>query len=75
MKPCRAEPASLAALVENEIELHGARGGGITDAIGLLARAQIDVLPLITRRMRLADGPAIIQAASAPEQIKVVVEI
>ena len=61
-------------IAEHEIELLGARGGNPSDAIALLARAEIDVLPLITRRARLGDGPAALAGAGASEQIKVLLE-
>ncbi len=67
-------PDALRKLVDDEIELLGARGGNPADAIALLARAEIDVLPLITRRCRLSDGPAALAAANEPEQIKVLLE-
>jgi alcohol dehydrogenase len=64
----------LELLVENEIELLGARIGSPADAIAVLARAEIDVVSLITRRAKLADGPAAIAAAAEPEQVKVLLE-
>jgi threonine dehydrogenase-like Zn-dependent dehydrogenase len=67
--------SSLASLVEHEIDLIGARGHNFPDALTLLARAEIDVLPLITRRMRLADGAAILQTAGAPDQLTVLVDV
>ena len=65
---------SIPAIVEHEIELLGSRGGNPADALPALARAEIDVLPLITRRCRLSDGAAALAAASAPDQIKVLIE-
>ncbi|MEX2219579.1 MAG: alcohol dehydrogenase catalytic domain-containing protein [Phycisphaerales bacterium] len=65
----------LSPLVENEIELLGARCGNPAEAIARLAAAEIDVLPLITKRARLADALAALKAAAAPDQLKVVVEI
>lgn len=73
--PGRVEAVSLAPLVEREAELIGARAGSPADAAGLLARAQVDVLPLITRRVKLADAAAAVAAAAAPEQIRILVEI
>jgi threonine dehydrogenase-like Zn-dependent dehydrogenase len=69
-----AAPPSLAPLVESEVELVGARGGSLSDAVAMLARAEVDPLPLITRRMKLADGPAALRAAQDPDQIKVLLE-
>lgn len=72
---CAAPCVAMGSLVENEIELIGARGGSVADAVGYLARGEIDVLPLLTRRMRLADGAEVMRAAAAAEQIRVVAEI
>jgi alcohol dehydrogenase len=71
--PAGAHP-SLAPVVEHELEIIGARAGSIPDALAALARADVDVLPLITRRARLGDGPAALLAAAAPDQIKVVLD-
>jgi threonine dehydrogenase-like Zn-dependent dehydrogenase len=72
--PGPADPVGLGLLVENEIELIGARGGSLTDALSLLARAEIDVLPLIGRRLRLSDGAAVIEAAANPRSLRTVIE-
>ena len=40
-----------------------------------MARGDVDVVSLISRRMSLDDGPAILRAAAQPEVIKVLVEI
>jgi threonine dehydrogenase-like Zn-dependent dehydrogenase len=75
LSPWRGPTPPLSAIVDQEIELLGARGGAPADAIALLARAEIDVLPLITKRLKLADGPAILAAAASPDQIRIIVEI
>lgn len=82
LRPSVGGPESAAApdrgaldlIVSGEIEVLGARCGSIADAVAALARAEIDVLPLITRRARLSDGPAALLAAAAPEQITVLLE-
>jgi threonine dehydrogenase-like Zn-dependent dehydrogenase len=63
----------LGPLVTSEIELIGSRCGSIPDALTMLARAEVDVLPLITRRGRLADAPALLAAARAHGQLKVLI--
>jgi threonine dehydrogenase-like Zn-dependent dehydrogenase len=71
--PAGVQP-SLAPAIEHELEIIGARAGSVPDALAALARAEVDVLPLITRRARLADGPAVLAAAAAPDQIKVLLD-
>jgi len=67
--------ADLAPVVDGELELIGARGGVITDGVAALSEGSVDVLSLISKRMRLADGPAILEAAADPDQIAVIVDI
>ncbi len=67
--------ADLGAAVENEVELIGARSGSIPDALAMLTRREIDVVSLITRRAKLKDGVAALQAAADPEQIRVLVDV
>jgi threonine dehydrogenase-like Zn-dependent dehydrogenase len=69
------KPLDLSPLIENEIELLGARSANPAEAIARLAAGEIDVLPLITRRVKFADAPGAIAAASQGEQLKVVVEM
>jgi threonine dehydrogenase-like Zn-dependent dehydrogenase len=66
--------AALGPVIEHEIEVLGARAGSVPDALAVLSRGEVDVLPLITRRCRLADGPAALLAAAAPGQLKVLVD-
>lgn len=72
--PAWAQGVNLAPLVINEIDLLGSRCGPIEAALDLLAGHAVQVLPMITRRMRLTDGPSIFDAARTKGQIKVVVE-
>lgn len=74
LAPVSGPSAPLAVLVEHEIELLGSRGGSPADAITLLARAEIDVLPLISRRARLSEGVEALAAAGAADQVKVLFE-
>jgi alcohol dehydrogenase len=69
------KPLDLSPLVENEIELLGARCGNPADAIARLASGEFDVLPLITRRARFADALGALKLASDPDQLKVVIEM
>jgi alcohol dehydrogenase len=70
----RAASADLAAIVDLELQVIGARYGSIADAVSLLARGGIDTASLITRRFPLAEGVAAIQAVAAADQIAVLVE-
>ncbi len=72
--PVHTPQALLAPIVAHELQVLGARGGSLADAITLLARGDIDVLPLITARKRLSDGPASLLLAGDPSQIKVLLE-
>jgi len=69
------KPLDLSPLVENEIELLGARCGNPADAIARLAAGEFDVLPLITRRVRFADALGALKLAADPDQLKVVIEM
>ena len=55
-----AAPIDGAALVGREVRVLGSSGGAIAEALHLLRTEAVDVLPLISRRLRLDDGPAII---------------
>jgi len=70
-----SEPVDLSPLVINEIELIGSRCGPFHQALDALGGGQIDVLSLISRRMKLADGAEALRAAAAPEVIKVLMEL
>ena len=65
------KPLDLSPLVINEIQVLGSRCGPFPDAIFALASDQVDVLSLISRRMRLADGVAAAAVAQQPDVIKV----
>jgi alcohol dehydrogenase len=67
-------PPDLSPLVEHELEVLGARCGNPAEAMARLAGGDIDVLPLITRRVKFADALRALPVASAPEQLKVLVE-
>ncbi len=72
----RAEAApavDLSPIVLNEIEIIGSHCGPIGEAVTLLARREVDVVSLISKRMSLNDGPAVLQVAARPGVIKVLV--
>jgi threonine dehydrogenase-like Zn-dependent dehydrogenase len=67
--------ADLMPLVVNEVTLLGSRCGPFGDALNALARKQVDVLSMISRRMPLAEGLEALALAADPEHIKVILEI
>ena len=69
-----ANTPNLAAVVEHEIEVLGARNGSVADAVATLARGEIDVLSLITRRARLVDAPSILNTPARDETLRVLLE-
>lgn len=73
----RAEMANmdLSPLVVNEVQLLGSRCGPFPEAIKALAEGSIDVLSLISRRFKLADGAeAMTRAQNDSSLIKVLLE-
>jgi threonine dehydrogenase-like Zn-dependent dehydrogenase len=65
----------LSPLVVNEIKVIGSRCGPFPEAINALANGSIDVLSLISRRFKLADGvDALNRAQNDRELIKVMIE-
>ncbi len=70
----RQPGVDLSPLVIHEIELIGSRCGPFPEALAALAAEQIDVLSLISRRMKLADSPDALNTAQHPDVIKVLLE-
>lgn len=68
------EPIDLAPIVVNEIKLIGSRCGPFSEAIAALSSQSIDVLSLISRRAKLADGVEALKTAAKPDVIKVLLE-
>lgn len=60
---------------ERELEIVGSRGGSAPEAVGLLQRGGVDVISLITRRMKFADAIEAVRVAARPEQIRVLMEM
>ena len=58
----------------NELTVLGSRFGPVAQAISMLAQGEVDVVSLIGKRMSLADGPALLTAASQPGVLKVLVD-
>lgn len=70
--PCNV---NLAPLVIHEIELIGSRCGSMAEGLAAIAADEVEVLSLITRRVKLDDGPKALQLAADPDHIKVLIEI
>jgi threonine dehydrogenase-like Zn-dependent dehydrogenase len=64
----------IAPVVAGEIELLGSRGGSIPEALSLIAREQVDVVSLISRRFKLDAGIEAMRAAASAETLRVLVE-
>ena len=64
----------LSPLVVHEINVIGSRCGPFPDALDALASEQVDVLSLISRRMKLADGVEAIKTAGRGDTLKVLLE-
>jgi threonine dehydrogenase-like Zn-dependent dehydrogenase len=74
--PSRAAPgADLSPLVRHEISLIGSGGGSVNEAMAMIARGDVDVVSLISRRMKLSDGPSILRTAAQPGVIRVLVDM
>jgi len=64
----------LSPIVINEITLLGSRSGPMSQALSMIEKDEIDVVSLIGKRMSLADGPAVLKAASQSGMLKVLVD-
>jgi threonine dehydrogenase-like Zn-dependent dehydrogenase len=65
------KPLNLAPLVIDEVSVVGSRCGPFKEAIRALAEKQVDVVSLITRRMKLEQGVEAMQLAERPGVLKV----
>ncbi len=70
-----AEPIDFSPLVMSEVTLIGSREGPLPDALDLLAREEIDVRPMIGRKIKLDDAAAALGAIGAKPMLKVIVEL
>jgi threonine dehydrogenase-like Zn-dependent dehydrogenase len=70
-----AEGLNLAPIVINEVTIVGSRCGPFHEALEALARGEIDVSPLVSRRFALGDALAALAAAKAPQNIKVLIDV
>lgn len=67
-------PLNLAPIVVNEITLLGSRCGPFPDAIQALARREVDVESMVSRRLPLSRGVEAFEQAADPRNIKVLIK-
>jgi threonine dehydrogenase-like Zn-dependent dehydrogenase len=68
-------PVNLSPLVTDEINVIGSRDGSIREALMALANKSVDVVSLITRRMRLEQGVEAMAYAARPDVLKVILKM
>ena len=68
------EGFDLSPIVINELNVIGSRCGPFAEAVDWLSREAVDVVSLISKRMKLADGPAVLEQANKRGVIKVLLE-
>lgn len=66
---------NLAPLVVNEVIVLGSRCGPFADAIGALARREIDVESMISRQLPLARAGEAMEMAADPRHIKILLKV
>ena len=66
-----SEGFDLSPIVINELNVIGSRCGPFREAMDWLSREAVDVVSLISKRMKLSDGPGVIEQAGNPGVIKV----
>jgi threonine dehydrogenase-like Zn-dependent dehydrogenase len=64
----------LSPIVIHEIQLLGSRCGLFSDALALLNGGEVDVVSLITRRVKFADAEKALATAALPDTLKVLIE-
>jgi len=69
-----SKPIDLSPLVINEIQVIGSRCGPFPQALSALKADTVDVLSLISRRMKLVDGVEALRVVKQPGMIKVLLE-
>jgi len=74
--PGKSGPAEmdLSPIVINELNVIGSRCGPFAEAVDVLSREAVDVVSLITRRMKLSDGVSALEQAGRPGVLKVLLE-
>jgi threonine dehydrogenase-like Zn-dependent dehydrogenase len=67
-----SKPLNLAPVVVDEVSIVGSRCGPFKEAIRALAQKQVDVVSLISRRMKLEQGMEAMQLAGKSGVLKVI---
>ncbi len=67
------KPLNLAPIVIDEITLLGSRCGPFSDAIAALASREIEVLPLISRRVTFEQAETLLAPGGMPAAMKIVI--
>ncbi len=65
----------LAPIVNGELTLMGSRAGNLREAVQALATGRVDVLSLITRRIRLEDVPGVLGNPVPAGHVQTLVEV
>ena len=69
-----SQPVDLSPIVINELNVVGSRCGPFGVALDALSSQKVDVISLISRRMKLADGVEAFKVAQRSDVIKVLLE-
>ena len=69
------KPLNLAPIVIDEITVLGSRCGPFRDALMALAGREVDVDPLISRRISIEDAPAMFAPGAMGDMMKVLLRI
>lgn len=64
----------LTRIVLHELVVMGSDFGPLAEAVESIAREEVDVVSLISRRMKLDDGEAIMRQTARPETLRVLVD-
>lgn len=70
-----ARPLGTTAIVRDEIEVIGSRSGPLPEALEYLRTERVDVVSLITHRMKLDDGDRALEIAAREDQVKVLMDV
>jgi len=68
-------PVNLSPIVVNEVCIQGSRCGPFAEAIGALARRDVDTEGMITAEFPLAKGVEALAASQAPDALKVLIRL
>lgn len=69
-----AAGVDLSPIVVNELNVMGSRCGPFAEALDWLSREAVDVVSLISKRMKLSDGKTVLEQANRSGTIKVLLE-